>query len=271
MLTYHQLPIPHITPQEGWVEQDPILILHSVVETINVTCDNLRKLEIDVADMVAVGITNQRETTLVWDRTTGKPLYNALGTYHWNKIKQTAVEKARLVMVEFFVVWLDMRTASTVDGILAKAKKNKNFLKPLCGLPLSTYFSAVKLRWLMDNVEEVRTAIDEDRCLFGTIDTWIIWVRPNKNENNNLTYSHSPLLSNAFMTSSFFLFLLLQISGKSIKVVPADKNNKHILNHPLLLFKPIKSSKFEGSESLQYPHCICIHLYRQFLSCVFRI
>lgn len=81
VLTYHQLHIPHITRQEGWVEQDPILIMHSVIETINVTCDNLRKLEIDIEDIVAVGITNQRETTLVWDRTTGKPLYNALGTY----------------------------------------------------------------------------------------------------------------------------------------------------------------------------------------------
>lgn len=70
-----------------------------------------------------------------------------------------------------------MRTASTVDTILAKGKRNKNFLKAQCGLPLSTYFSAVKLRWLMDNVPDVKMAIKENRCLFGTIDTWLIWVR----------------------------------------------------------------------------------------------
>uniref|UniRef100_A0A1Y1KDG7 Probable glycerol kinase n=1 Tax=Photinus pyralis TaxID=7054 RepID=A0A1Y1KDG7_PHOPY len=150
VLTYHQIPVPHITPQEGWVEQNPELILHSVIETINVTCDNLRKLDIDPLDIVAVGITNQRETTVVWDSRTGKPLYNAL-------------------------VWLDMRTSVTVDKILSNGKRNKNFLKSLCGLPVSTYFSAVKLRWLIDNVPKVRDAISDGRCLFGTIDTWLIW------------------------------------------------------------------------------------------------
>ncbi|KAI4470001.1 sugar kinase [Holotrichia oblita] len=150
VLTYHQVSIPHITPKEGWVEQDPEVILHSVIETINVTCDNLIKLDISPEDIVATGITNQRETTVVWDSVTGKPLHNAL-------------------------VWLDMRTASTVDQILQNGKRNKNFLKNVCGLPVSTYFSALKIRWLIDNVEGVRRAISEDRCLFGTIDTWLIW------------------------------------------------------------------------------------------------
>lgn len=78
---------------------------------------------------------------------------------------------------KFFLVWLDMRTACTVDAILAKGKKKKNFLKSQCGLPVSTYFSAVKLKWLIDNVPEVKLAIEENRCMFGTIDTWLIWVR----------------------------------------------------------------------------------------------
>lgn len=75
------------------------------------------------------------------------------------------------------VVWLDMRTASTVDQILQYGKRNKNFLKNVCGLPVSTYFSALKIRWLIDNVAGVREAIANDRCLFGTVDTWLIWVR----------------------------------------------------------------------------------------------
>lgn len=81
VLTYHQVEIPHITPKEGWFEQDPELICASVLECINVTCDNLKKLNINPEDIVSVGITNQRETTVVWDSKTGKPLHNALGTF----------------------------------------------------------------------------------------------------------------------------------------------------------------------------------------------
>lgn len=70
-----------------------------------------------------------------------------------------------------------MRTSSTVDEVLSKVKNNNaEYLKPLCGLPISTYFSALKIKWLIDNVKEVEVAIKEERCLFGTIDTWLIWV-----------------------------------------------------------------------------------------------
>lgn len=70
---------------------------------------------------------------------------------------------------------MDTRTEVTIDQILGK--RDKNILAPLCGLPLSTYFSALKIRWLMDNVSEVRDAIERDVCVFGTVDTWLIWVR----------------------------------------------------------------------------------------------
>uniref|UniRef100_A0A6P7GN93 Probable glycerol kinase n=1 Tax=Diabrotica virgifera virgifera TaxID=50390 RepID=A0A6P7GN93_DIAVI len=150
VLTYHQVDIPSIVPKEGWFEQDPMVILHAVKETIEVTCDNLQKLNIDYADIVSVGITNQRETTVLWDKNTGQPLCNA-------------------------IVWMDMRTSSTVDEILKHGKRRQDFLQNICGLPVSTYFSALKIKWMMDNVPEVKKAIDEDRCLFGNIDTWLIW------------------------------------------------------------------------------------------------
>lgn len=85
VLTYHQREISQITPHEGWVEQDPMEILEFTKECINQTCENLKKLEIDPADIVATGITNQRETTVVWSRSTGKPLYNAIGM--WSGIR----------------------------------------------------------------------------------------------------------------------------------------------------------------------------------------
>ncbi|KAJ9585127.1 hypothetical protein L9F63_003079, partial [Diploptera punctata] len=151
LLTYHQVEILQECPKEGWVEQDPMEILRAVKDCIDIAVDNLDKLDIDSKDIVAVGITNQRETVVVWDKFTGEPLYNA-------------------------IVWLDVRTTSTVDSVLAEVRDhNQDCLKPLCGLPVSTYFSAVKVRWLLDNVPEVKEAFDEKRCCFGTIDTWLIW------------------------------------------------------------------------------------------------
>lgn len=100
---------------------------------------------------MAVGVTNQRETTIVWDRNTGEPLYNAL-------------------------VWHDARTSSTVDELVKKLPNNdKNHFRKVCGVPLSTYFSGVKLRWLKDNVPEVTLAMENGSCLFGTVDSWLIY------------------------------------------------------------------------------------------------
>ncbi|XP_047114214.1 glycerol kinase-like [Schistocerca piceifrons] len=151
VLTYHQIHIAQDCPREGWVEQDPVAILSAVKECINETVENLKKLDIDPADIVAIGITNQRETTIVWDPKSGKPLYNA-------------------------IVWLDVRNTETVDDLLKNVRdRNQDYFKPLCGLPVSTYFSALKLKWMMDNVPEVREAVKNKSCLFGTVDTWLIW------------------------------------------------------------------------------------------------
>ncbi|XP_043506027.1 glycerol kinase-like isoform X2 [Polistes fuscatus] len=151
VLTYHQISISQIYPKEGWVEQDPIEILNAVRECLRQTVFNLEQLTIDPTDIVAIGITNQRETTVVWDSVTGKPLYNA-------------------------IVWMDMRTTSIIDDMLKGIwNRNENYLKSLCGLPISPYFSALKLKWLLEYVPEVQEALAKDQCMFGTIDTWLIW------------------------------------------------------------------------------------------------
>jgi len=147
----HQIPISKHCPKEGWVEQDPVEILNAVKDCLKCTSDKLRAQSIDPSSIAAIGISNQRETTIVWDKLTGEPLHNA-------------------------IVWLDMRTTSTLETLLEKVpNKNKNHLKSICGLPLSPYFSALKLRWLIDNVPKVKEAVDDNRCLFGTMDTWLIW------------------------------------------------------------------------------------------------
>uniref|UniRef100_A0A674P7E1 Probable glycerol kinase n=1 Tax=Takifugu rubripes TaxID=31033 RepID=A0A674P7E1_TAKRU len=147
----HQVEINQSFPKEGWVEEDPQEIIQSVYECIERTCEKLAQLNVDVSSIKAVGVTNQRETTVVWDKETGVPLYSA-------------------------IVWLDLRTQSTVENLINKAPgKDKNHLKHKTGLPISTYFSAVKLRWLLDNVDEVRQAVLSGRAMFGTVDSWIIW------------------------------------------------------------------------------------------------
>uniref|UniRef100_A0A673IUG5 glycerol kinase n=1 Tax=Sinocyclocheilus rhinocerous TaxID=307959 RepID=A0A673IUG5_9TELE len=149
LLSHHQVEIKQSFPKEGWVEEDPKEILQSVYECMDRTCEKLTQLNIDISNIKAIGVTNQRETTLVWDKETGEPLYNA-------------------------IVWLDLRTQSTVERLINKTPgRNKNHLKT--GLPISTYFSAVKLRWLMDNVEKVHEAVLSHRAMFGTVDSWLIW------------------------------------------------------------------------------------------------
>ncbi|XP_015667974.1 glycerol kinase isoform X1 [Protobothrops mucrosquamatus] len=151
LLSHHQVEIQQKFPKEGWVEQDPKEILQSVYECVERTCEKLNQLNIDISNIKAVGVSNQRETTVVWDKKTGEPLYNA-------------------------IVWLDLRTQSTVERLLKRIPgKNKSFFKSRTGLPLSTYFSAVKLRWLLDNVKEIRQAVLDGSALFGTIDSWLIW------------------------------------------------------------------------------------------------
>lgn len=153
VVAYHQKELAQRFPQEGWVEQDPCEILEVVTTCIQKAVEKLVNIGGSAKDIIAVGVTNQRETTIVWDRNTGKPLHNA-------------------------IVWLDMRTTSTIDKLLdtvPNKTRNKNYLKPLCGLPLSPYFSAVKLRWLCDNVEAVKIAMKNGTCCFGTVDSWVMW------------------------------------------------------------------------------------------------
>jgi glycerol kinase len=134
-----------IFPQPGWVEHDAMEIWHNVGE---VTRNALDRAGLSRADLAAVGITNQRETTLLWDARTGEPVHNA-------------------------IVWQDTRTDRLIRE-LAGAHGPDRF-RDRCGTPLATYFSAPKIRWLLDRDPELRKRAEDGEVLFGTIDTWLIW------------------------------------------------------------------------------------------------
>lgn len=143
-----QVQLSQSYPSRGWVEQSPKDILESVVEAMKATFKEMQGRNEEVI-VQAIGIANQRETTVVWDLKTGKPLYNA-------------------------IVWMDGRTKSICDAVMAKHGGRDSF-RSVTGLPVSTYFSSYKLQWLIENVPEVGQAAKEGRCMFGTVDTWLIY------------------------------------------------------------------------------------------------
>jgi len=134
-----------IYPKPGWVEHNPMEIWERCKEVMN---GALAKYKLELKDLAAIGVTNQRETTVVWEKATGKPVYNA-------------------------IVWQDTRT-DTICNDLAKDGGQDRF-RTKVGLPLATYFSGPKIKWILDNVPGVRAKAEKGEVLFGNIDTWVIW------------------------------------------------------------------------------------------------
>ena len=134
-----------IYPRPGWVEHDPEEIWRN---TQHVVAAAMRAKNLGVGDLVAIGITNQRETTIVWDRGTGVPVYNA-------------------------IVWQDTRVADAVAELARDGGPDR--FRQKTGLPLATYFSALKIRWILNNVEGAREKARAGNLLFGTIDTFLLW------------------------------------------------------------------------------------------------
>jgi glycerol kinase len=161
IVAVHQKEHEQIFSKPGWVEHDPLEIWERTQE---VMVGGLQKSGLQPEDIIAIGITNQRETTIVWDKVTGKPVYNA-------------------------VVWQDTRT-DVICNELAKSG-GQDRLRKRTGLPLATYFSGPKIKWILDNVDGARAKAEKGDLLFGTVDSWIIW---------NLTGKHITDVTNASRT-----------------------------------------------------------------------
>jgi glycerol kinase len=134
-----------IYPKPGWVEHDPAEI---IANTLEVAQEALQRAGVSAADLAAVGITNQRETTVIWEKKSGKAIANAL-------------------------VWQDTRVAEDVSHFAANGGQNR--FREATGLPLSTYFSSLKIRWLLNNVAGAKQKADAGELLVGTIDAFLVW------------------------------------------------------------------------------------------------
>ncbi len=144
-LAIEQQEFTQIYPQSGWVEHDPIEILETQLKTFH---DLVKNNHINYSDIAAVGITNQRETAVIWNKTTGKPIYNA-------------------------IVWQDKRTANICEEL--KQQGLEDYVRKNTGLVIDSYFSGTKIKWVLDHVDGARQQAKNGELLFGTIDTWLVW------------------------------------------------------------------------------------------------
>ena len=182
-----------IYPQSGWVEHDAREIWSSQV---SVAAEVILKANLHAVDIAAIGITNQRETTVVWDRETGEPLYNA-------------------------IVWQDRRTAAYCDSL--KERGLDQMIMEKTGLVIDAYFSATKVRWILENVEGAREKAEAGKLAFGTIDSWLIW---------NLTGgTHVTDVSNASRTLVY-----------NINTLAWDKDLLELFDIPASMLPEVRSS-----------------------------
>ncbi|XAR50524.1 Glycerol kinase [Bertholletia excelsa] len=211
----HQVEFTQLYPEAGWVEHNPMDILESVRVCMTKALDKATADGYNVdSGLKAIGLTNQRETTVVWSKSTGCPLYNA-------------------------IVWMDVRTSSICRKLEKELPGGRTHFVETCGLPISTYFSAMKLLWLLENVDDVKAAVAKKDALFGTIDTWLIW---------NLTGGvkgglHVTDVSNASRT------MLM-----NLKMLEWDKHTLETLRiPPEILPKIVSNSEIIGNISTGWP------------------
>ena len=191
---------PQIYPDEGWVEHDPMEIWSSQYGAM---MELFAKSDISAKDIAAIGITNQRETTIVWDKATGKPVYNA-------------------------IVWQCRRTADYIEEL--KQKGYAEVIRQKTGLIPDAYFSASKIAWILDHVDGARERAERGELLFGTVDTWLVWKLTNGKE-------HVTDVTNASRTMLFNIDTLtwdeelLQLFRVPRAMLPTVKSSGEIFGH----------------------------------------
>ena len=189
-----------IFPKPGWVEHNPMGIWSSQASVI---AEAITSIDINGLDIAAIGITNQRETTIVWDAETGEPVYNA-------------------------IVWQDRRTSEYCDSLKKEGLTDK--IRSKTGLIIDAYFSATKVRWILENVPGAREKADQGRLRFGTVDTWLIWMLTRGEV-------HVTDVSNASRTMVYNIHdlcwdkELLELFGIPESMMPQVKSSSEVYGH----------------------------------------
>jgi glycerol kinase len=212
-----QKEFPQLFPQPGWVEHDPRDIWSTQA---GVAAEALTKASLEAADIAAIGITNQRETTLVWDRETGQPVYNA-------------------------IVWQDRRTAAICDRL--RARKLDRVIRRKTGLVIDAYFSATKVQWILQHVKGARARAQRGELAFGTVDSWLVW---------NLTGGavHVTDSSNASRTMFYDIRKgdwddeLLEIFGVPRAMLPEVRSSSEVYGTSTLFGAPIPIAGIAGDQ-----------------------
>jgi len=189
-----------IFPKPGWVEHDPIEIWST---QLSVASEAIAKLGISPEDISGIGIANQRETTIIWSRETGKPIYNA-------------------------IVWQDHRTADYCERVSNQGYTQN--IKNKTGLELDAYFSATKISWILDNIEGAREQAEQGKLAFGTVDSWLIWnLTDGKKHLTDVTNASRTLLFNIHTLQ--WDKELLEIFNIPEQLLPRVKTNSEVFAH----------------------------------------
>jgi glycerol kinase len=213
VVAVHQKEHQQIYPKPGWVEHDALEIWTRTQEVMD---GALKARGLQSIDIAAIGITNQRETTVVWDKNTGQPIYNA-------------------------IVWQDTRTDVIINELLKEGGQDR--FRTKTGLPLATYFSGPKIKWILDNVNGARTRAESGELLFGNIDTWLIW---------NLTGEHVTDVTNASRTMLMSLSMLdwddeiLDVFDIPRAILPQIKSSSEIYGQIGTGFAPAQNIAISG-------------------------
>ena len=212
-----QLEFKQYFPKDGCVEHDPQEIFNTVLQTAQ---NVIKKAKINSSQILSIGITNQRETVVIWDKQTGKPIYKA-------------------------IVWQDRRTVNYCKDLTRKGFAKK--IQKITGLVIDSYFSATKVKWILDNIESSRKLLKEDRLLFGTIDTWLLWkLTEGRSFFTEATNASRTMLYD--IKKNCWSKELLKLFNIPHKILPDVKDSADDFGHTTLFGNKIKIGGIAGDQ-----------------------